>query len=63
MLFLLNVFGVGVLCRNLYSFVVQLYVNCGLINSVREEKANLSAVAYLQLIGFCSERFALPLGA
>ena len=24
---LLNVFGVGVLCRNLYSFVVYLYVN------------------------------------
>ena len=27
-LFLLNVFGVGVSCRNLYSFVVYLYVNC-----------------------------------
>ena len=25
--FLLNVFGVGVSCRNLYSFVVYLYVN------------------------------------
>ena len=24
---LLNVFGVGVSCRNLYSFVVYLYVN------------------------------------
>ena len=25
-LFLLNGFGVGVLCRNLYSFVVHLYI-------------------------------------
>ena len=35
MLFLLNVFGVGVSCRNLYSFVVYLYVNgSGSITSV-----------------------------
>ena len=35
MLFLLNVFGVGVSCRNLYSFVVYLYVNIsGSITSV-----------------------------
>ena len=27
LLLLLNVFGVGVSCRNLYSFVVYLYVN------------------------------------
>ena len=26
-LFLLNVFGVGVSCRNLYSFVVYLYAS------------------------------------
>ena len=33
---------------NLYSFVVYLYVNgSGLITSVGEERANLSAVVYL----------------
>ena len=48
MLFVLNVFGVGVSCRNLYSFFVYLYVNgSGLITSVGEEIANLSAVVYL----------------
>ena len=42
-----NVFGVGVSCRNLYSFVVYLYVyGSGSITSVREERANLSAVVY-----------------
>ena len=47
-LFLLNVFGVGVSCRNLYSFVDNLYVNgSGSITSVGEERANLSAVVYL----------------
>ena len=46
--FLLNVFGVGVSCRNLYSFVVYLYVNgSGSITSVGEERTNLSAVVYL----------------
>ena len=41
-------FGVGVLCRKLYSFVVYLYVNSsGSITSVGEERANLSAVVYL----------------
>ena len=41
-------FGVGVLCRNFYSFVVYLYVNCsGSITSVGEERAYLSAVVYL----------------
>ena len=36
--FLLNVFGVGVSCRNLYSFVVYLNVNgSGSITSVGEE--------------------------
>ena len=45
---LLNVFGVGVSCRKLYSFVVYLYVNSsGPITSVGEERANLSAVVYL----------------
>ena len=46
--FLLDVFGVGVSCRNLYSFVVYLYVNgSGSITSVGEERANLSALVYL----------------
>ena len=46
--FLLNVFGVGVSCRKLYSFVVYLYVNgSGSITSVGEERANLSTVVYL----------------
>ena len=45
---LLNVFGVGVSCRILYSFVVYLYVSRnGSITSVGEERANLSAVVYL----------------
>ena len=57
-------FGVGVSCRNLYSFVVYLYVNgSGSVTSVGEERANLSAVVYLYLCGFCFERFPLPLGA
>ena len=61
---LLNVFGVGVSCCNLYSFVVYLYVSgSGSITAVGEEKANLSAVVYLYVCGFCSERFPLPLGA
>ena len=46
--FLHFVFGVGVSCRKLYSFVVYLYVNgSGSITSVGEERANLSAVVYL----------------
>ena len=46
--FLLNVFGVGVSCRKLYSFVVYLYVDgSGSITSVGEERAYLSAVVYL----------------
>ena len=57
-------FGVGVSCRNLYSFVVYLYANAsGSITSVDEERANLSAVVYLSLCGFCLERFPPPLGA
>ena len=45
---LLNVFGVGVSCLNLYSFVVYLDVNgSGSITSVGEERANLYAVVYL----------------
>ena len=48
MWFLLNVYGVGVSCSILYSFVVRLYVNgSGSITSVGEERANLSAVVYL----------------
>ena len=46
--FLLNVFGKGVSCRNLFSFVVYLYVNgSGSSTSVGEERASLSAVVYL----------------
>ena len=52
------------MCRNLYSFVVYLYVNgSGSITSVGEERASLSAVVYLLLFGFCLGRFPLPLGA
>ena len=41
-------FGVGVSCRILYSFVGYLYISCsGLITSVREERANLSAIVCL----------------
>ena len=48
----------------LYSFVGCLYVSGnGSITSVGEERANLSAVVYLLLCGFCSERFPFPLGA
>ena len=47
-----------------YSFLFITYVSrSGSITSVGEERANLSAVVYLQLCGFCSERFPLPLGA
>ena len=57
-------FGVGVSCRILYSIVSYLYVSCsGSITSVGEERANLSAIVYLLICGFCSERFPLPLSA
>ena len=46
--FLLNVFGVAVSCRILYSFVVYLYVSgSGSITLVGEERAHLSAVVYV----------------
>ena len=45
-IFFLVVFGVGVSCRDMYSFVVYVCVN-GSITLVGEERANLSAVAYL----------------
>ena len=49
-----------VACRILYSIVSYLYVSCsGSITSVGEERANLSAIVYLLLCGFCSERFPL----
>ena len=39
------------------------YVNCsGSITSVGEERANLSAVVYLYLCGFCLERFSSSSG-
>ena len=45
---LTNVFGVGVSCRILYSFVVYLYVSGSRsITSVGEERANMSAALYL----------------
>ena len=57
-------FGVDISCRNLYSFVIYLYVNgSGSITSVGEERANLSAVVYLWLCSFCLERLPLPLSA
>ena len=41
-------FWSDVSCRKLYSFVAYLYVDgSGSINSVGEEKDNLSAVVYL----------------
>ena len=44
---------------NIYSY---LYVSCSeSITSVGEESANLFAIVYLLLCGFCSERFPLPL--
>ena len=67
MKFSLNVFGVDVSSRNLYFFVVYLYVNGSrTITSVGEERAKLSviilsAVVYLKICGFCFERFPLPL--
>ena len=33
------------------------------ITSAGEERAGLSAIVYLLLCGFCSERFPLPLSA
>ena len=43
-------FGVGVSCHILYSIVSYLNVSCsGLITSIGEERANLSAIVYLQL--------------
>ena len=45
-------------CRNLYSFIVYLYVNSsGSITSAGEERAIVSAVVYLLLCAFCLERF------
>ena len=44
----MNIFLVGVSYRNLYYFVVYLYVSgSDSITSVGEERANLSAVVYL----------------
>ena len=64
MLFLQNLYRVGVSCRMLYSFVVYLYVSgSGSITPFGEERANLSSVVYLYLCGFYSERSPLPLGA
>ena len=55
-------FGEGVICRSLYSIVSYIYISCsGLITSVVEERANLSAIVYLLLCGFCSEKFPLHL--
>ena len=41
-----------------------MYVSCsGPITAVGKERADLSAVVYLELRGFCTKRFPLPLGA
>ena len=46
--FLLNVFGIGVLCRILYSFVGYLYVSGSeSITSAGADRSNLSAIVYL----------------
>ena len=43
-------FGVGVSSRILSSIISYLYVSCSVsITSVGEERANLSAILYLQL--------------
>ena len=56
--FLLNVFGVGVSCRKLYSFVVYLYVNgSGSITPVGVERANLSAVVSCNYVVFVRRGF------
>ena len=56
--------GVGVSCRICILLFSYLYVGCsGSITSVGEERANLSAIVYLQSCGFCLERFSLLLGA
>ena len=47
-----------------FCILLLLYVRgSGSITSIGEERANLSAVVYLQLCGFCSERFPLPLSS
>ena len=57
-------FGVGVSCHIVYSIVSYLYVSYSEPStSVGEERANFSAIVYLQLCGFCSEGFPLPLCA
>ena len=57
-------FGVGASCRIMYSFVGYLYESCsGSVTLAGKERAYLSAIVYLKLCGFCSERFILPLGA
>ena len=67
MWFLLNVFGVGVSCRNLYSFVVYLYVNgSGSITSVWEERELICLLLFTcnyRYVVSVLERFPLPLGA
>ena len=46
-----------------YLFI-RAYVSCsGSITSVWAERAYLSAIIYLSLFGFFSERFPLPLSA
>ena len=63
-LFLFNVFRVDVSCRILYSFDSYLCVSCsGSITSIGEESTSLSAIVYLWICGFCSERIPLPLDA
>ena len=56
--------GVGVSCLFSHSAVGNLYLTfSGLFTSVWEERDNFPAIDYLELCGFCSEGFHLPLGA
>ena len=52
--------GVGVSFRISYSSVSYVYVK---FSGWGRERANFSAIVYLQLCSVCSEGFPLPLGA
>ena len=57
------VFGVGVLCRILYSFAGCLYVSgSGSITSVGQER-DICLLLFTLIMWFLLERFPLPLGA
>ena len=57
-------FGVGVSCRNLFSFVVYLYVNgSGSTTSVREERASFLLLFTCYYVVSVWGGVPLPLGA